>query len=584
MTKKEWQIAIPVLFGLALCVAAWLHGAGIEISLERPGPLRVFSGPQGQRVALVANQALHVLDATGHRLARQELQALGLKESPNDMDWTLDEQQRVQAWFFDDTIPRVIRCNWSEDQRQLTDCATVMSGPQLKVDDRSRAVHLAVDSAGQRVFMADAKGHRVQTFDLSGKLLNRSQPESVPLYFPNRLRYLGADTLVVADNDHRRLAWLQVKPGQAPQLLRALYASDHGQARAGRGKVTDAAFGPDGTIWMLAVKQGQKDGDILVFDHDQRPTVRAALPEGADPLLVDALGDAALVADYSLMNLYRIDAQGRYLGEFGDAALRAELLTLQTRGRVASRWTMGGLLGAGLLIVIGLLLGWKYGQKPAKPGAFDALMQGKLAELRGASTDLRFPVEIEPTPAYRAAARRQAIVVMLMMVVLMLAGWVVMTTLWQKSVSAPAAVELRGAALIGGALMALLLVATGLIWRNMTRLPVLRVTQQQVGWFHGDRPIAQAALQDVYASANALLIGRFQLRFRQSAFNAAKGPLMFDLELLNRAVLARLPTQNLLDDQALLKLTLKNLPGAVKALLFVATAALIGWQIYLSMH
>jgi len=245
---------------------------------------------------------------------------------------------------------------------------------------------------------------------------------------------------------------------------------------------------------------------------------------------------------------------------------------------------MGGLFGGCILIVIGLLLGWKYGHKPARPGVFDAQMQRKWVELRGASTDLRFPVEIEPTPAYRAAARRQAIVVVAMMVVVTLAGSLVTSTLWKNGVSAQAAVELRGVVLIGGALTALLVLATGLIWRNMTRLPVLRVTQQQVGWFHGDRPIAQAALQDVYASANALLIGRFQLRFRQSAFNAAKSPSMFDLDLLNRAVLARLPTQNLLDDQALFKRMLKNLPGAVKALIFGATAALVGWQIYLSMH
>ena len=66
---------------------------------------------------------------------------------------------------------------------------------------------MAVDRLCNRIFIADAKGGVVQQFDLSDKLLSRS-PASLGLNFPNRLRYLGEDNLLVADNDNCRLVLL----------------------------------------------------------------------------------------------------------------------------------------------------------------------------------------------------------------------------------------------------------------------------------------------------------------------------------------------------------------------------------------
>jgi len=365
MTKREWQLAIPILIGFALCLAAFVHGQSLSGPDAGMTALRVFKAQQGERVAVVANHALHVLDAQGLRIARQDLKALGLGESPTDMDWTVDARQRVEAWFFDDAaVPRVLRCAWSEAQAQLADCRTAMQGPQLKNNGHSRAVHLAVDRTGERVFIADTQGNRVQSFDLDGKALGGTDPQVAPLLFPNRLRYLGNDTLVVADNDHRRLVWLRVAPGRPTELLRSLGSAAHGHARKGRGKVTDMALGPDGTLWMLAVKQGQEDGDVLVFDAQHRPVARAALAEDSDPLLIDSLGNTALVGDYSLIKLNRIDAQGRDLGEFGDTAFRGELRPLQQRTGAGALWRTGAMVAGGLLIAAGLVLGLLVGKKP----------------------------------------------------------------------------------------------------------------------------------------------------------------------------------------------------------------------------
>lgn len=370
MNRRDWMIGVPVLAALAGCLAAFLHGMQIQSSVDGMAALRSLETPAGARVAVVAARALHLLDADGRRLARQDLGAIGLQDTPNDMDLTLNSAGQLEAWFFDDArpLPRVIRCAWNEASAAFKPCLVAASGAQLKWDATSRAVHLAVDRAGGRMFIADARSARVQTFSLDGKRLSASEPSDLPLNFPNRLRYLGRDELVIADNDHRRLLWAKARPGDPVQLTSTLYAAAHPQSRASRTKVTDVAFGRSGSIWMLAVKQGQKDGDVLVFDAARRPVARAGLPAGADPLVIEALGDTAVVADFSLLALHHLDPQGRLIGEFGDASFKAELVPLRERWRRSKIWTNGALGAGAVVLLLGFVLAWRFGSKPAPGG------------------------------------------------------------------------------------------------------------------------------------------------------------------------------------------------------------------------
>ena len=573
MTKREWQLAIPLLISFALCLAAFVHGQRLEDPSNGITALRTFkTGPGGEHVAVIANKALHVLDSMGNRVARQDLEALGLTEAPNDMDWTVDAQQRVEAWFFDDTVPRVLRCTWNHEQLRLQDCRNAMAGPQLKANPRSLAVHLAVDAAGQRVFIADAKGGRVQVFDLDGKALVSTDRQTLPLAFPNRLRYLGDDTLVVADNDNRRLIWLSVSPGQPPKLLSSLYAADHGQARSGRGKVTDVAFGPDGTVWMLAVKQRQRDGDVLVFDSQRLPIARAALAEDSDPLVVDALGDSALVADYSRITLNRIDNKGRNLGAFGGTAFLEELAPLQAQARTGAWWRTGAMAGGAVVIVVGLLLGWRYGQKPKRPGQFDNQAMAELAGLSNGNINLRFPVVLKQSEASLAALRKQVLGLGLM------AGLIVIS-----SVAMPALVlgsldkitsnrELLSILLLG---IVIPCITFFMFRRELLQPTELRVTEHRLGCFRGGKTVCAAPLKEVYASSNALLMGSKVIRFRMHTRATKVGGPMFDMDLLNRAVLSRLPPQQLVDDQALAWRAFKNRPLVQKFLFCVLLAAVL---------
>jgi hypothetical protein len=569
VNKREWLIALPVLAGLAACIAGYLHGIQVENSFDGIVAMRAVETPKGARVGVVAARALHVLDGTGQRIARQDLKSLGLDDSPNDLDLTLAADGTLEAWLFEDgdAGPRVMRCAWSEELRRMDRCAQAAAGAQLKWSERSRAVHLAVDRAGQRMFVADAQGGRVQVFTLAGQRIATTEPEAVPLFYPNRLRYLGNDRLAVADNDHKRLAWLELRPGAAPRLVSTLFASVHPQSRSSRTKVTDAAFGASGSLWMLAVKQGQKDGDVLVFDAQQRPVARAQLPDGADPLVLESIADTALVADYSLVMVYRLDAQGRYLGEFGDAAFRADLVPMRELAAQSRWWTTGSLVAGGIVIVAGLLLGWRFSEKPVPK----VLSQLRAALEGGADAPaIAFPVVLEPTPQYLEAMRKQA---WLLGAGALAAGAFMAFMLLQL----PAA-NLR-MAWEWGAWLVLGSAVSWVVIRDTLRPPQLRVTASRAGLFRDGRCLAEATLDEVYASDRVIVLGRKWVLYLRARSRGRDVPPLYDLGLLRRALLQRIPEANLLDAAALQQVLVRRQPLWRKVAAVTAMVALVAWAL-----
>ena len=100
MTPRERKIAAPIMATLLLCLAAWWHGFQTVQSFEGISTVRTAKTASGQRLAVMVNQALHVLDDTGRRVTRQDLQSLGLKAAPNDMDWSVNAAGPVEAKVF----------------------------------------------------------------------------------------------------------------------------------------------------------------------------------------------------------------------------------------------------------------------------------------------------------------------------------------------------------------------------------------------------------------------------------------------------------------------------------------------------
>ena len=584
MTPRERKIAVPIMAALLLCLAAWWHGFQTMQSFEGISALRTVKVASEQRLAVVVNEALHVLEDTGRRIARQDLQSLGLK-APNDMDWTVDAAGQVEAWFFEDSPPRVLRCAWDEAALRLRQCTTAMSGPQLKVDAGSRAIHIALDRAESRIFTADARGGVVQQFDLSGKLLGQSSA-SLGLNFPNRIRYLGNDTLLVADSDNHRLVWLSFPLAGEVKIISQLAVGSHDQAKvkakAAKGRVQDVAVGLDGTLWMLASHPGKKSGDVLVFDPARKPFARAQLPPGTDPSIVDLLSGSAVVADFSLVNLNRLSTSGAYLGEFGDAAFRGELEPLQNQAKRA-RWLQQAAWMLGVVVLLlGIVLALVYGEKPKNRANFSVDDKARIVSSRpkafSLSAALRFPVLIEPTTAALKNSRYLAAVIGLLIVVMLaFFCYFFFGLLTSKEVGRSMSLQIG----LTGLTVSGIAAAIGLLLWRAKSVPVsLKVFEFHVELVKGAKQISSAPLGDVLASPFQVLVGRHSVAYAQHK-GLFKSPLaLFNQALLDQTLLSRLPQKNLVSVSRLGWQQFKNQSLTVRVATAVALAFGIAVQLW----
>jgi hypothetical protein len=192
-----------------------------------------------------------------------------------------------------------------------------------------------------------------------------------------------------------------------------------------------------------------------------------------------------------------------------------------------------------------------------------------------ARAPLRYPVVLEQTPQYRAAMRRHMLLlgVVLSLMLAMLFGLAFLQ----------GGLALRPFFLQAGLMLLAMVGLTAWFVQDAFKPRELRVTPGRVGCFRGQVPLAESPLADVFASRRALLIGRLQLPYQMGSPQVGKIPPMFDLELLDRALLARLPPANLVDDLAMGRLLMSRQRLWVKllaGLVVAATAAWTGWTVF----
>jgi hypothetical protein len=264
-------------------------------------------------------------------------------------------------------------------------------------------------------------------------------------------------------------------------------------------------------------------------------------------VIVEPLGDALLVGDFSPPRLYRVDAQGRPLDDFGDAAFRADLLPLQAQAEHASLWMRAAAVGAVVTFVVGSLLAWRFSERPAPRGRIDVAARAGIERARAVAAPLRFPIVIERSPEYLKQERRLLWGMVASMVALFGGvAWILIANgkhidlskvSWQFWLQA-----------VGMAALPPIAIAWT-YWFGGRRS--LQVTVDTVRWRSGERTLAEAPLHAVLASGNALLIGTRMLLLRQRTRARKPGTPMFDAALIEQSILARLPRENLVDDAAL---------------------------------
>ena len=570
MTPRETRSAL-VIFALLLPSLAGLYWAGSQASAAaRPGAMRSFGAGDGERVAVFFGGAMHVLDAAGQRLVRQPLRELGLGEEPNDVDVTTSPEGRVQAWMFDDSGPHLVRCDFDASSSRFAACTRAISGPQLKINPRSQAVHIAVDLPRQRVFVADAKAHAVRALTLQGQVL--ADGARGELFFPNRLRVVG-DRLVVADNDHHRLAWLDIageRPGFA--VRQTLNVRTHPEAR-GAGKAADFAIAtaPDGklsALWLLAVGQGQKNGQLLVFGPGPSPRSAADLGGHADPLVIDRLGDALLVADFDGVDLYRVGADGRYLGAFGGGDFAADLAAAR-QGIARAEWTRrAAFAGLGLTLVVGLLLAWRFSERPGAQAAREAFgdLDAAVAETPEKPVELQPAAEFQRHVMWLNAAVFSALV----------AGCGVLYLKFPHEF--PPKLVNSGLMWACAALLAMSLPLSIWVLHRMARRS-LWIGEGRVEVRLGPQVLARSPLQQVRASPRALLVGRILLPYRRNTAGGGVGAWIYDRERIRALLVSLAPTQRVTDDQ-LVRAQVQRTPPWLLALVLVPVLAFVVYNLW----
>jgi hypothetical protein len=575
MSPKETKIAVVILAMAAASAAVLLNSMTMNRDAHRLGPIRSVTVAGRELLAVFHADRIHLLDSAGKRLASQPLAELALGEQPNDMDLTVDATGKVQAWFFDDSMPKLVRCDVAPDSLRFAPCTQVAAGPALKIEQRSRAVHLAVDIAHERIFVADADGHAVRMLGLDGRHLRDSPPGE--LYFPNRLRVAG-DKLIVADNDHRRIVWLDIA-GDTPSFVprRTLLSGDHPQARSGHRKVTDFAFAPDAkgepaVLWMLAVAQGQKYGDVLTWDAALKPGERANLGGHTDPLALDRLGDAVVVEDFNGVALYRVGAHGDYLGPFGDRAFQEELHEAAAQIANAVLWKYAAWACFAATLAIGFLLAFRFSETPG--GAAAAKAFATYGDVPGEVPLDR--VELQPAAWFK----RQMTLLMIGAGVLVL---VVPAFFAPQLLGEIARVAVVGARiwLLGGlAIATYVAMGVGLWWGwRMTRRSLLLAAGRAEIRVSG-QILASAPVLEVVASPQALLIGRTMLPYRMATATGKPSRWIFDEDKLVRYLLAHLPPSQRLAQPALTQLAMKRMPLWQQVAIGLALLAFVAFEVW----
>src|SRR6185369_3700548 len=103
---------------------------------------------------------------------------------------------------------------------------------------------------------------------------------------------------------------------------------------------------------------------ILTWDAALKPGERANLGGHSDPLALDRLGDAVVVADFNGIALYRIGAHGDYLGPFGEPAFQRELRDAAAQLANAVLWKYAAWACFAVTLLIGFALALRYSETP----------------------------------------------------------------------------------------------------------------------------------------------------------------------------------------------------------------------------
>lgn len=313
-TRRSAATGVAILF-LAGFLGLLGNGLWKQASGDWRGHIRLAAGPG--RLYVQAGGEIFILKTTGRLIGRSPLPA-GLRDSLTGMQALPDG--------------RVMLVRSQPAAALLCEPLTWKCSPLAPRAMRElKYLHRAIlDDTSEQLMVSDAAGHLWAMPLASGPAL---EIDSGRMNHPEGLAFDRTHRLWVADSGHHRLAAFARQGGQWT-LERTLPASD-ALAKPSVVQPMNMALGADDNWWVVQSDRFQHSAALLIYRPGHGAIGRVALPPGAFPDAVAALGKTVLVSDTRKFRIYGIDVASRKATVFGDTRFRGLLTAIGAHRELA---------------------------------------------------------------------------------------------------------------------------------------------------------------------------------------------------------------------------------------------------------
>lgn len=358
--KVHPAIAAAILMAAiaAIAVKIWADGRALAIG----GPAQVLRAPSGDIYIQIQNQLLHHTPSGAFK-RRIDLAGLGVEtliggiaffpdgdilirrgDDPRGLYDKLRAYARLaneQPIASSKPGEGLFRCNLVS-----MDCAP-FGAPAI---DFRATFHAFIDPLNASVYISDTSRHALHKYSVDGSELSSF---THGLRFPNQLLVYDGH-LLVADTNNHRIAGIEAGGVELPGENSSFdVVPDEAWSRGERWPTHLARVADH--WWVNNMRSDMRNGGVYVFDNDWTFVKRLGLPAGADPIAILPFGPGALISDWDNDRIYRVDAEGKIIGDFTSSGL--EELLRQSRER-RTFYNVVSWLGIALfvMVLVGLLM------------------------------------------------------------------------------------------------------------------------------------------------------------------------------------------------------------------------------------